>query len=167
MDDTQTSWWARVYWNEKFLCIEALSGRGMMQADPDSAQHLLSLDVGDEMLGRAVQDALVHSRLLTMEEIAVFFNLTYSKTKYDAWVADLMKQYGYKTRRALFKHMLSCGVRQQAGTITFAPSRHDRLEGWGRTKSDIAEGMTDEVIAETESSEMIGAALRRAMSRCR
>jgi hypothetical protein len=139
----------------------------MTQQDPASAQHLLSLDASDETLGIAVLDALAHSRLLTMEEYGVFFDLARSKAQYDAWVADMMTRYGYKTRRALFKHMLSCGVRQQAGTITFAPSRHDRLEGWGRTKSDIAEGMTDEVIAETESSEMIGAALRRAMSRCR
>ncbi len=101
-----------------------------------------------------------------MEEIAVFFDLAYSKAKYDAWVADLMARYQYKTRRALFKQMLSCGVQQQSGTITFAPSRKDRLEAWGRTKSDIAAGMVDEVIPDTETAAEIGAALRRTMNRC-
>jgi hypothetical protein len=132
-----------------------------MQDDPDSSQHLLPLDANDEALGLAVQDALAHSRLLTMEEIAVFFNLVHSKASYDAWVADLMARYDYKTRRALFKRMLSCGVRLHEGVITFAPSRKDRLEAW--------EGLSKEanvVIAADCSPAEIGAALRRAMSRC-
>lgn len=158
---------ANVSWNEKFLCIVAQSGRGMTQQDPDSAQHLLPLDSSDEALGMAVLDALTNSRVLTLEEFAIFFDLKQSKVRYDAWVVDMMTTYGYKTRRAFFKHMFSCGVSSFDGMITFSPSRHDRLEGWGRNKSDIAEGMVDEVIALAESPEAIGAALRRAMNRCR
>lgn len=133
----------------------------MMRNDPESAQHLLPLDVDDETLGRAAQDALAHSRLLTMEEIAVFFNLAQGKARYDAWVADLMARYDYKTRRALFKRMLSCGIRKQDGVITFSPSRKDRLEAWEELSKEA-----DVVIAADRSPAEIGAALRVAMSRC-
>lgn len=160
MNDIKLSWRAGIYWNHEFLCVLAQSGRGRVQDDPDSAQHLLSLSVDNETLGLAVQDALAHSRLLTMEEIAAFFNLTNSKARYDAWALSLMGRYGYKTRRALFRRMLICGARQQDDIITFSPSRKDRLEAWeGLGKEAQVEVATNSNAAE------IGAALRLAMSR--
>ena len=74
-----------------------------------------------------------------------------------------MTRYGYKTKRALFKNMLSCGVTLQEGTIIIRPSYHDQLEGWsgGRfTEKDYVR------VPETASPAEVGAGLRLAFSRC-
>lgn len=138
----------------------------MYVADPGVAPYLLSLDADDSALGKAMSEALSRSQAFPQEVSGNFLDFNRIQANYESWVADVMARYGYKTRRALFKQMLLCSARQQGGVITFAPSRKDRLEAWGRTKDDIAEGMTDEVIADTEPAVAIGAALRRAMSRC-
>jgi hypothetical protein len=158
---------ARIHWNDKFLCIGTYSGHGRYQADPGASKQLLSPNVDDFALGKAIRESLSCSRFIPLEEIGEFFDPNRTKAQYEQWVAEMMQRYGYKTRRALFKQMLSCGAEERDGIITFAPSSHDRLEGWGRTKTDIAEGMIDETIAATESPDAVGAALRQAMSRCR
>lgn len=159
--------WAYVHWNEKFICIETYSGLGRCVCDPDGANYLLSPAIDDCALGKSVADALFYSRKIPLEDIGVFFDIKRNQQRYENWVSDLMSRYEYKTRRELFKSMLSCGARQKDGIITFSPSRHDLLEGWGRTKRDIAGGMIDEVIPDNAAAGELGAALRRAMSRCR
>jgi len=156
-----------VKWNDKFICIRVYSGYGRSVIDPDVEPYFLSPQCEDATLGQVVCEALSRSRTIPPEQLGEFFDLKRTKAHYEQWVADMMARYGYKTRRALFKQMLSCEVMKQDSIITFGPSRHDRLEGWGLTKKDIAEGMTDEVIVDTATPEEIGAALRRAMSRSR
>lgn len=167
MSEPKHAQWAYMYWNERFLCITADSGHGMYVADPDVPPYLLSPDVDDAALGKTICEALSRSRTFPLENLGDLLDFKRIQAHYEAWVVDMMARYDYKTRRAMFKQMLSCSAKQQDGIITFSPSRKDRLEAWGRTKDDIAQGMVDEIIASTESPEAVGAALRRAMSRCR
>lgn len=54
--------------NCEFICVETYSGYSVPTYDPDGVQHFLIPDVGDEVLGCALLDALSHSRFITPEK---------------------------------------------------------------------------------------------------
>ena len=156
--------WAEAIANGDFICLETYSGLGRIGLDPQGAQHLLSVDTDSVSLGKAVLDALSHSRTLTLEEYGDFFNFEKRKDNYKKWTADLMDRYGYKSKRKLFENMKNCSIKLNDDILTIGPTRHERLEGWGREKDDNFE---DVIISLSNSStEEIGEALRLAFSRC-
>lgn len=163
MNEVKPCKWAAAKLNQDFFCIETYSGYRSYGRDPEGAQHLLDLNANDEAIGFALQDALAKSRFLTLEQVDDFFDYQKNQPQYEAWVQALMQRYGYKTKRALFKSMMSCSIELMDEVITIRPSHHDKLEGWGREDGD---GIEDVVIPANSSYEEIGAALRLAFSRC-
>lgn len=163
MNELLRKQWASAKNNGDFICIETYSGRGSTVRDPAGKQVLLAPDASDDTLGAAVLDALAASRLLSLEEIGSLFELTAVKERHDEWVAALMKKYGYKARRALLKNMRSCDIECRGGEIILIPTRHERLEGWGREKDD---GIQNISVPALSSSAAVGAALRLAFERC-
>lgn len=157
-------YWASCYCTDKFLLIETQSGLGMVGSDPLFPSHLLKKNAENECVGETLLVALLNSRTLTMEEYGPFFDSEKCKEHYSTWVAMLMENYSYKTKRALFKDMKNCGIHCVNGIITISPTRHEKLEGWGRTKGD---GIEDVVLSVDSTPEEIGAGLRLALSRCK
>jgi len=132
--------------------------------DPAGALHDMRPDVSDEMLGAAVVDCLSRSRFLDTEESrAALYNLENGQRNYLAWIERLMQFGGYKTRRALFKQMMSCGIEQEGDTITIRPTHHEKLEGWSGKGFSPADYV---VVPASASPAEIGAALREAFRRC-
>ena len=165
MDFTkQERFCASIYKNQDFIEVETFSGYRMTTSDPDGVQKLLPLEVSDEELGQVTLLALSKSRVIDVSEIGTFFNIDNIKKRYDAWVADLMAKYNYKTKRALFKNMMQCSVEIRDRILTISPNRHEKLEAWG------GEGISDDdkvVLSVNSTTEEIGAGLRLAFSRCR
>ena len=165
MDFTKQKWFcATVYKNQDFILVVTFSGYSRRTSDPDGIQILLPLDVSDEELGQATLLALSKSRIIDVSEIGTFFNIDNVMKRYDAWVADLMAKYNYKTKRALFKNMMRCYVEISDGILTISPSWHEKLEAWS------GEGISDDdkvVLSVNSTTEEIGAGLRLAFSRCR
>lgn len=174
MDDIVKSAWAGAIYNGDFICVETYSGYRSSRSDPKGTQHLLIPDVSCEVLGVALLDALAHSRFVLPEprsDVWVHPEAEFDSDLYDykrgieryaEWTKALMKRYGYKTKRALFKNMKSCNIESQNGTITIRPSYHEKLEMWsgdGISKDDY-------VVIPASSPAEIGAALRLAFSRC-
>ena len=150
--------------NQDFILVVTYSGYRRTTRDPDGVQTLLSLDVSDEELGQATLLALSKSRIIDVSEIETFFNIDNVKKRYDAWVADLMAKYNYKTKRALFKNMMQCSVEIRDGCLTISPFCHEKLEAWsgkGLTEDD------DVILPVNSTTEEIGAGVRLAFSRCR
>jgi CDI immunity protein len=156
--------WAGAFSNGAIVSVDTWSGYASTVGDRAGPQHDLRHDVSDEVLGGAVLDCLSHSRFLDTAELrAELFHPDAVARSYAAWVERLVNFGGYKTRRALFKQMLSCSVEQEDDTITIRPSHHEKLEGWsgqGFSESDNV------VISAAESQAAIGAALREAFRRC-
>lgn len=176
MDDVIRGYWACAKNNGDFICVETWSGyRGGSDLDYKAKQHLLAPDVSDEALGIAVLDALAHSRFVlpapragstyppNLEFDMILCDYKLKAERYTKWVTDLMAHYGYKTKRALFKNMHSCGIDQYSDSIKIRPSHHEKLEAWGREKDD---GIEDVIIPANSIPVEIGAALRLAFSRC-
>ncbi|MQL48576.1 DUF1436 family protein [Photorhabdus khanii] len=155
---------ARCVFNRDFYLIETFSGYRMLSIDLQGGHYLLPPDTNDEQLGMAVLDALSKSRLIPLEDVGDFFDPEKCREQYKEWTDRLIKTYGYRSKRQLFKKMNSCDIRLLDGVITIKPSGHEKLELW--TGKGIVE--SDYVAIPVDSSpEEVGAALRLAFSRCR
>lgn len=158
-------YWTSCYCNNEFLLIETQSGLGMVAADPLFPSYLLQPDASEQEIGDTILQALSDSRTLNkLEERVAFFDLEKGKEQYVAWTTMLREKYGYKTKKALFKDMKNCGIHCVNGVITISPTRHEKLEGWGREKGD---GIEDVILSVDCSPAEIGAGLRLALSRCK
>lgn len=156
--------WAAANATAELISVDTWSGYARKVMDPDGAQYDMRPDISDETLGIAVLDCLSRSRFLETEELrAQLYDFEAGQRNYLMWIDRLLRFGGYKTRRALFKHMASCGIEQENGVITIRPSHHEKLEGWsGQGFSD-----SDYVVISTSASPAeIGAALREAFKRC-
>lgn len=167
--------WGGVKANGDFIFIETWSGYRSASRDPRSVQYLFDVDASNEALGAALVEVLAHSRFVLpapRTDVLIHPEVTFGADLYDykndieryaEWTKALMENYGYKTKRALFKDMKSCEIEEREGMIIIGPSHHEKLEAWGREKGD---GIEDVVIATSSSHAGIGAALRLAFSRC-
>jgi hypothetical protein len=147
--------------NEKFICIVPQSGYRLAMAEPTAREHLLSPDTPDEGVGQAILGAIAESRFLSLDEANVLRST--ADLRYAEWVRQLMARYDYRTKQALFKGMKSCSIVRAEANLVIAPSHHDKLDSWSRTKGD---GIEDVVVPFDSSLVKIGAALRLAFSRC-
>lgn len=175
MNQVVRNYWAGAKNNGDFICVETWSGYRAPVGDYKGKQHLLTPDTSDEVLGAAVKDALAHSRFVLgvprpgsvyppeLEFDMELYDYKKSAERYAAWIKNLMTTYGYKTKRALFKDMKSCGIESKEGILTIRPSYHEKLEAWsGHCISE-----DDYVVLPADSTPAeIGAALRLAFSRC-
>ncbi|MCA6218979.1 contact-dependent growth inhibition system immunity protein [Photorhabdus antumapuensis] len=155
---------ARVKFNGDFYSVQTYSGNGLLGADPLGSNDLLQPIVSDQELGVAVLDALSKSRIIPLDEYGDYFNYDANSEQYKNWITEMMGFYVYRSKRQLFKKMLSCGICMLDGQIVIRPSRHEKLEGW--SEDGISE--SDHVVISADSSpEEVGTALRLAFSRCR
>ena len=155
---------ARISKNQDFIIVVTYSGYRRTTRDPEGVQTILPLDVSDEELGQVTLLALAKSRIIDVSELGPLINRDNVKKRYDAWVADLMAKYNYKTKRALFKNMMQCSVEIRDGCLTISPFCHEKLEAWsgkGLTEDD------DVILPVNSTTEEIGAGVRLAFSRCR
>ncbi|NTY41117.1 contact-dependent growth inhibition system immunity protein [Burkholderia diffusa] len=163
-DVVQKKRWVSVFENLEFTQIETQSGYRGGLPDPLGKRIRLTNSATDEDLGDAVLAALTASRFLHPHEHREFFDIRGRVVpQYEEWVSSVISEYGYKSRRALFKDMKSCDIEEHDGIVTMRPSHHEKLEAW----SD--EGITEDClvrVSTVSSPSDVGAALRLALSRC-
>lgn len=164
MNQLNNKSWAYAKFNEDFIFIETYSGYFNCLPDPEGKRFLLSHTAENSELGESVLAALAVSRMIDPKENPDFFDFRGRVvTQYNEWVANLMTEFGYKTKRALFKNMKSCSVDAVNGLVTIRPSHHEKLEAWsgkGITEKDCV------VVSSDIAFDEVGAALRLAFSRC-
>ena len=121
------------------------------------------MDTDNETLGTTVLQALANSRTFVYDspEDQDFFDTEKIRQRYEDWVANLCGNLGYKTRRALFKNMMSVDIWLHNGCLKISPSRHVKLEAWDAIDADNV------ILSLDNSPEEIGAGLKLALSRCR
>ena len=158
----EQDYWAGYKANERALIIQTWSGFGRYAPDHLYPPHILPLDTDNGTLGTTVLQALANSRTLDNEaEHIDFLKQESFKPRYEDWVANLCGNLGYKTRRALFKNMMSVDIWLHNGCLKISPSRHVKLEAWDAIDADNV------ILSLDNSPEEIGAGLKLALSRCR
>lgn len=154
---------ADAVFNNDFYCISTFSGYGLVRSDPDAEKFTLAPECSNEALGLALQTALSVSKVIDPDDTDCF-DCDKIGIEYEKWMAKIMEDFNYKNKRAMFKNMLRCDVRQLKGMITIGPSVHDRLNSG--SGNGIAESYYV-IIPNNSTHEEIGAALRLAFSRCK
>jgi hypothetical protein len=149
--------------NGDFICMNTLSGASSALTDPLGKEHLLSDDATDEAIGLALSDCLAHSRFLPYEEHKEFYDLKARRAKREEWIKAMMKEFSYRSKRALLSGMAVCNAEKFSGKIVFMPSCHVKLEAWIRRTTD---DFDDVEILDTSSAAEIGKAIKVALSRC-
>jgi contact-dependent growth inhibition (CDI) system CdiI-like immunity protein len=148
--------------NGDFISIESYSAYSYLMADPKTPEHILSPDAPDEILGKAVLEALQCSRFLSEEEdLSLYLTM---EQRYAEWVKKTMDRFGYRNKNALFRKMKHCDIQSKDGLIVLEPSHHAKLELW--TGDFIKREDYVKVPADGSLPE-IGAALRLAFTRCK
>jgi hypothetical protein len=132
----------------------------ILPENDDYTIHLMP-DSGDEALGRALLEGLDMSRFIWPEDEPEFFEVErYVKCHRD-WEKDVMRRYGYKTRRAFYNTMNWCRAERSKETISITPHRRDKPGLW----TDLSPEQTV-VIPVTRNLIALGTALNLALNRC-
>lgn len=155
---------ASVLMNERLICIETYSGRGLMGRDPHGVCEFYELDVPSAALGSSLRRAVSASRWISLDEYPEFFDTERSKDINRRWVEDASRRFGYKSKNALFKKMMNCSVRCVDGLVTLRPSVHVKLEAW--TGDGVDPSQYVELSLE-DNDDILGEGVRLALSRCR
>jgi hypothetical protein len=169
MSSLKKNAWASVKSNKDFVCIQTRSGcQSLNLPDPEGEEFFLMHDVSDEEMGKALISALSASRYLDIKECQASGNNFFDyrgrvEPEYKEWVDRTMARFGYKTKRTMFKDMLSCNVEVSNGLIMICPWHHVKLEaldGEGLTEADNVMISFNAPLVE------VGVSLRLALSRC-
>lgn len=102
--------------NGDYICIVAQSAGMMAYPEPSASPHYLSPNVDDAALGSALRAALASGSVLAWMNFwksGVIENIENDRGN---WIK---KQYGYKTKRAMYKNMDACNVSSVDGQIKF------------------------------------------------
>ena len=155
--------WTGIKFNKIFVNIVTYSGYRGCRADRAAFEAYLSPDPDAETMGETVLKALSFSRTIDIDEIPVFFDRAAVKLLYETWVAYVAERFAYKSRRVLFKDLMSCSVTRSKGFITIHPSRRKGSESWiGLENYDESAVVLDEACTAVE----LGEGLLLAMQRC-
>jgi len=150
--------------NKHFILIETYYGCNGPSIDPDAPKHFFSPDIeDDEVLGQATLMALKFSRKVAVDEIPILFDRDKIKEIYDDHISQTMKRFGCKTKSALLKRTKSVFIRKFGESISFSPSRQEKIDAWG---SDINDKFEKVVIPFSSTPIEVGVALRLAFDRC-
>jgi CDI immunity protein len=153
-------WWANVFMTPTFIKVVTYSCCGLSSQDPLFKPILLSGVTSDTVLGQAVLQALNQSRVLSLAESNAIHSMW--EKDFPAHIQAIMKQFGYKSKRAFHRYMDKCSIERHKGKITIDPQIHEQL--------DIFTGQEAEahiVLPDTASPAEIGAGLRLAFRRCK
>lgn len=152
--------WAAVYATDKLLIVETCSGLARVAADPAGKLHMLAAPASNEEAGAALRDALAASRVLSLEELADFFEPCQVEQRYEHWVRTILEARWHANRKNLFSAMKHCLVKQAGETIILRSTERDNRESWSGL------GAATHVHAPTKATdEELGVALRAALER--
>ncbi len=153
--------WADINRTDRFISVEPLSGYRMVQREDEAYVICLAPDATDEELGRALLECLGKSRFIWPPDEPQFLEWQRYLQCYRNWQKDIMRRYGYKTKRDAYKNMDWCRAKRSEGKISIQPHKRDKPEYW----RDLPPDRTV-VISATTDVAAAGAALRLALDRC-
>ncbi|WP_083861338.1 contact-dependent growth inhibition system immunity protein [Microvirga lotononidis] len=161
MKNVKPKKWSVAYKTADFISIVTHSGYRGSAIEIGRAYCIVPATINERDLGIAAQECLGKSRFLSLEQIPDFFELGRLKRDHDLWIDELMQKHGFKTKRALFKSMLSCNLTISDDVLTIEPTVHEKLEGWS------GRGEEETIVLPADSSPgEVGAAIRAAFERC-
>ncbi|MET2524667.1 contact-dependent growth inhibition system immunity protein [Ralstonia pseudosolanacearum] len=149
--------------NGDFTCIVSQSVGMMAYPEPSASPHYLSPNVDGAALGSALRVALASSKRVSVDEFQEIWKsgvIDNIESNRDNWIK---KQFGYKTKRAMYKNMDTCNVSGVDGQIKIQPTHQKSLDGYTVRKD---EGPFPLYVPGTATDAELGAVLREGFRRC-
>lgn len=146
--------------NGDFIRLITMSQGMMGYSEPDAPPQYLVPSVSDEDLGSRLRLALAASKRVPVEEFQKIFRSGIVQEIAKEREKLAMENYGYKTRRAMYKKMDTCTISHFEGRIEIQPSHQKSLDGY----TGIEDAALD--VPVTASDAELGAALREGFKRC-
>jgi CDI immunity protein len=151
---------ATIHRSAKFISVETLSGvPGLMYQEDKPYRVYLDPDATNELVGRTLLTALNKSRFVNNSE-PEFFDPDRATRVWANWEEDVMQRYGLKSRRDVYKSLDWCRGETFDGKIEIEPHRRGS-PGWRSLPPEKTV-----IIPATDDAEVVGAAVRLALSRC-
>jgi hypothetical protein len=154
---------ASICFNNDFFRIYTMSRGGLRYGDPDVEPFYLPPDTSNQDLGITLRMAMSKSKQVSAEKFMEIFKSGIVQEKSKEEDKKLMKQYSYKTKRALYRNMDICWISVYEGKIEIKPTHHNSIDGYSGISNDGPEIL---YLPVTASDEELGAALREGLSRC-
>lgn len=115
-----------------FVHVVAMSGRHASRPDLKAFSVFLPVDSVDTELGAAIRSALQASRSLFSDaELRSFFDPAIMEIERRTWANDAARRFGFANVKLMNAEMISLGVTESAGLVTFDPTVRD-TGGWTR-----------------------------------
>jgi hypothetical protein len=153
---------AVVFLNDNFMKIATQSTGMIAYGEPDAPPHYLPPDANDATVGQTLRMALKASKQVGLEEFQRIWNSGMLKKKDAEYEIFEMEQYGFKTKRALYRRMLICTVEMIGERIDIYPTHHKGLGAYSGISNDGPEILH---IAELTSEQELGASIREGLKR--
>ena len=133
-DKCENKYFASLYANEKAFIVQTESGFRLLMLDTLFPPHILFPDVDNNLLGQAVFQALKNSRTFEYgsKEYKNFFDPVQRVQRYNQWVDHIRETLGYKTKSALFRRMMMCGITMNSKEIIISPQQTYQIRCVGR-----------------------------------
>jgi CDI immunity protein len=148
--------------NGDFIRIVTMSDGGMSYAEPSAEPILLNPSASDEEIGAAVRLAASRSKTIPPKEFVKLFESRVIHQLGDERELALQKQFGYKSKRAMYKNFKHCSVQFEATEVKVEPSHQKALDG---SYSGLHRSQTI-VLPSTITNSELGAAVRDGFARC-
>jgi hypothetical protein len=153
--------WADINRTDRFIAVEPKSGYRRALPENEARVIYLPPNASDEVLGRALLEALDRSRFIWPADEPEFFERERFTQCSRNWQKDFMERYGYKTKREAYNSMDWCRAKKSEGKISIKPHKRDKPEYFRDLPADRTI-----VIPATDGAAAAGAALRLALDRC-
>ena len=155
-----------IHCNGDFIDITGRIGCSILGDTPDSTKKEIPTSSNNNDFGNALEVCLNNSKELTNDEWDAAYGTDDQKfydsmiKKYEEYTIELVKKYGYKSKTVLYKNMMSCHIEVEGHVMVINIYNHIKLDVWEGTDNSIK-------ISYNSPSEIIGAAVRYAFSRCK
>lgn len=151
-----------VYFNSQYIEVTSWNDGGCWLLNLDFEPIKLSTNVKNKILGESIQIALNAGKNIPPENVKnILFSpeLNSLMTERDK---KLMAEFGYKSKKALFKHMRKVSITYINDTYKISPSHQDGLD-----YSFTGLSKADEIILPNDATdEELGQAVRLAYEKC-
>ncbi|MGX8282129.1 CdiI family contact-dependent growth inhibition immunity protein [Xanthomonas oryzae pv. oryzae] len=156
---------ANICFNGNFYRFVTMSKGVLWYADPGMQTKYLDPDVADSELGCLLRVTLAASRQVSVEDFHKILNSRIVQERAKEQEKWEMKNYGYKTKKAMLRSMDSCSVSAlvESEEIKIQPMHQKSLDGYTARKDT---GPFPLFVPNTATDAELGAALREGFKRC-
>jgi hypothetical protein len=152
---------ASISFNGGFYKITTMSNGGLSFVDWDEPAQYLRFNSASELLGEGVRRAVLASKKIPPAELKGILNA--AKEKAEERIEWEIREFGYKSKAALFERWIICSVQVSDEFLKIFPRHRDSLNGYKGISIDGPEILR---LPLNGSDAELGDAVKEALRRC-